>query len=196
MTGVQTCALPILAITTMTLLGKQTVGSGGASSISFTNIPQTYTDLKLVVSARGTASGVGDIDNYRVVFNGLDSSKSGIVALVIVSSASSYSYSELYAWLPSTGATSSTFSNTEFYIPNYSGSTYKSLSIDGVTEDNVTSNTGPYASLYAGLWSNSAPINSITLYPNGSANFAQYSTFYLYCISNSSTQNKIGRAHV
>ena len=66
------------------------------------------------------------------------------------------------------------------YIPNYSGSTYKSLSIDGVTEDNVTSNTGPYASLYAGLWSNSAPINSITLYPNGSANFAQYSTFTLY----------------
>ena len=33
-----------------------TVGSGGASSIDFTSIPQTYTDLVIKTSARNTST--------------------------------------------------------------------------------------------------------------------------------------------
>jgi hypothetical protein len=36
----------------------QTVGSGGATSITFNSIPQTFTDLKLSISIRGADSAL------------------------------------------------------------------------------------------------------------------------------------------
>jgi hypothetical protein len=56
-------------------------------------------------------------------------------------------------------ATANTFGNTEFYIPNYTSSNYKSFSVDGVTENNATA----AFALYAGLWSNTAAITSFRL---------------------------------
>ncbi len=41
---------------TMVALQTVTVGAGGSASISFSSIPQTYTDLKLVISPRNTAA--------------------------------------------------------------------------------------------------------------------------------------------
>jgi hypothetical protein len=38
------------------LIATTTVGSGGAASIDFTGIPQTYTDLFLVSSLRSNAA--------------------------------------------------------------------------------------------------------------------------------------------
>jgi hypothetical protein len=37
---------------TYKLIETVTVGSGGAANIEFTSIPQTYTDLKLVISGK------------------------------------------------------------------------------------------------------------------------------------------------
>jgi aspartate/tyrosine/aromatic aminotransferase len=42
----------------ITPIYTQTVGSGGALSIAFNNIPQFYTDLKVVISGRTTGGGV------------------------------------------------------------------------------------------------------------------------------------------
>ena len=39
---------------TYTLISSVTVGAGGASSIDFTSIPSTYTDLLVKISARST----------------------------------------------------------------------------------------------------------------------------------------------
>ena len=39
---------------TYELISSVTVGAGGTTSVSFASIPQTYTDLKLVGSARGS----------------------------------------------------------------------------------------------------------------------------------------------
>ena len=76
--------------------------------------------------------------------------------------------------------TASTFTNSEIYIPNYAGSSNKSISTDSVTENNATQ---AYASLVANLWSNTAAITSITLF-GGTGNFAEHSTAYLYGVSN------------
>ena len=79
--------------------------------------------------------------------------------------------------------TSNTFSNTEIYIPNYTSSNNKSISVDAVTES--TSNP-IYASIVAGLWANSSAISSIKLAPMyGSLSYVQYSTATLYGIKNS-----------
>jgi hypothetical protein len=77
-------------------------------------------------------------------------------------------------------ATASTFASADIYIPNYTSSDYKSISIDTVTEKNATD---AYMRLTAGLWSNTAAITSIGLNCSASGNFVQYSTFYLYGVA-------------
>ena len=160
------------------LLEKITVGAAGAASVTFANIPQTgYTDLKLVMSTRlDSASGANF--NY-VKFNG---SSTGFTIKTLEGSGSgagSGSASTGNAGLDEgTSYTANTFSNTEIYIPNYTSSNYKSYSVDTVTENNATQ---AYMEMVAGLWSNTAAITSVTVYPDtGGRNYVQYSTFYLY----------------
>jgi len=98
------------------------------------------------------------------------------------SAVSSSSDTNIYGgYVVPSSSTASTFCNNLVYVPNYASSNYKSVSIDSVTENNATS---AFASLWAGLWSNTAAINQITLVPNGVNNFAEFSTAYLYGVKN------------
>lgn len=166
---------------TFELISAVTVGSGGASSIDFSSIPSTYTDLCFKISARITRSGsVTDIMN--ISFNGTSTNESSRRLEGNGSSASSASNSLLLAYQASTtDATASTFGNGELYIPNYAGSTNKSASNDGVSENNGTT---AYAGFAANLWSNTAAINQVTFTPDGGSNFVQYSTIYCYGVKN------------
>jgi len=168
--------------TTYTLISSVTVGSGGAASIDFTSIPSTYTDLLVSMSLRSAGTGVST--RYAsVTFN---------------SNTSSYTYRRLYGNGSNAGSdngslriigtingsttTANTFSNLQLYIPNYAGSNNKSYSCESAEENNAT---GAELDMIAGLWSNTAAITSIKLESDqGSFNFAQYSTAYLYGISN------------
>jgi hypothetical protein len=163
-----------------------TVGSGGSSTLGFTSIPSTYTDLCIKISARGTvAPGFTDkwID-VSIGFNGAGSNVS-ITNRVLYglgnAAGSTTGTSTSGGAMPTSDATASTFSNTEIYIPNYTGSTNKSFSVDFVSENNATR---AVAALVAGLWSNTAAITSVTFYP-ASGNFAEYTTATLYGISKS-----------
>lgn len=162
--------------TTYQLISSVTVGSGGAANISFTSIPATYTDLKLVLSQRYTSGG-NVVDVVDVTFNST-SPATGRVLTGNGASAGSITSTRLGVGNGS-ASTASTFNNLELYVPNYTSSNYKSFSADSVTENNA-SDAG--ANLVAGIWQNTAVITSITL--SGSANMAQYSTAYLYGISN------------
>ena len=165
---------------TYTLIASSTVGSGGTGTITFSSIPATYTDLKIVASVRGNANYANQ--SYEIRPNG---STSSMTARRIYGSGSSAA-SDSTPYIEGVGntATASTFSNDEIYIPNYTSSNYKSISIDNVSENNATT---AYAMLSAFLWSNTAAITSIDLTTVGSGSplFVQYSTFYLYGIKNS-----------
>jgi hypothetical protein len=166
----------------MTLIATTTVGAGGASSIDFTSIPATpYTDLLVVVSGRSTATA-GD-DPMRVYFNG--STSSYTVRYLYGSgsgTASGTNGNYTGTTIPDANATSNTFGNVQIYIPNYAGSTNKSFSVDGVTENNGTT---ALQMISASLWSNTAAITSISLdLVNG--NFTQYATASLYGITKGS----------
>lgn len=168
---------------TYKLIETVTVGSGGAASIEFTSIPQTYTDLQLVVSGRSTGAVVAA--NISMTFNG---SATGYSTRNVWGNGSvvqndSSSTSFIYGSVAVSGAsaTASVFGNSSFYIPNYAGSTNKSVSMDFVTENNATT---AYNVLVAGFWSNTAAITQITMVLN-SGNFAQYSSASLYGIKNS-----------
>ena len=173
--------------TTMNLIAKQTVGSGGAASVTFSSIPQTFTDLKVVCSARASADMT-----YAVTFNGSATSYSGISlrgsgAATASYSTTAYAYGSTAVGLGYVNNVASTFTNCEIYIPNYTSSNNKSFSADNVQEQNTASPV--YANLTAGLWSNSAAITSVGL-KTESGTFTEFSEFTLYGISSSSTQNQ------
>jgi hypothetical protein len=168
---------------TFELIASSTVGAGGAANIEFTSITSTWTDLCIKFSLRDTNSSV--TENIKITFNGVGgTSYSERLLYGSGSAAQSYNQSGVaYAYYQySTGAlaTSSTFANGEFYIPNYAGSTNKSFSSDSVAENNATSTS---MGLTAALFSNTSAITSIKL-SSPAGTFVQYSTAYLYGVKN------------
>jgi hypothetical protein len=166
---------------TMERIQTVTVGSGGAATIEFTSIPQTYNDLKIVVSARTSTNDGSAWLNLSMTFNNSATSYSG--KLIYGNGTSVASINEDTTAIPirpsSSLATASTFGSAEVYIPNYGGSTNKSFSIDNVSENNATA---ALQGLTAGLWSNTSAITSIKLTPF-SGNLVQHSTATLYGIT-------------
>ena len=162
-----------------------TVGAAGASTIDFTSIPATYTDLVVKLTTRDTAV-TANTGAVKVTFNSSATSYTNKYltgsgsAVATGTTGTTYINAGLNGVMPTTGNTASTFSNIEIYIPNYAGSTNKSVSVDAVGENNATA---AYAGLVDGLWSNTAAITSISIAPT--TLFAQYSSATLYGIKNS-----------
>ena len=170
---------------TYTPIATVTVGSGGSSSIDFTSIPGTYTDLCLLTSIRGNQdngiiyyvrfnSDGGNNYSYRYILK--DSSDP-----TVVSSSGSAQNKLLLGIVGGATPTASTFSNDMLYIPNYTSSNNKSLSFDSTMENNSTMQ---WMSLAAGLWSSSSAITSISIFPNTNV-WIQHSSATLYGIKNS-----------
>lgn len=169
----------------LVLVSTVTVGSGGASTISFASIPAAATDLYLVLNLRSSwGSQVNMVINsdtdaanyaYRRLF-GTGSAASS------AQNDGSYGYAILVIGATAPGDTASTFSNSSIYIPNYTSTTAKSISVDGVTENNATA---AYQILQANLYRGTSAITNITLsQPAGT--FDQYSTASLYTITKGS----------
>jgi len=175
---------------TFTQIGSAVVvGGAGSSSVEFTSIPSTYTDLVVIGSTRSSSTDLSLL--YR-----LNSTTSGYTGKYLGGTGSAAESGNLTTLTAGAGGTwgragnagnnsssmtASTFSNWQMYIPNYAGSTNKSISFDSVVENNSTT---AYAELDALLWSNTAAITSIAFAINGSGSFVQHSTFYLYGVSN------------
>jgi hypothetical protein len=167
---------------TFQLIASATVGSTAVATIDFTSIPSTYTDLCLKLSAR-----LDDPGTYFYIYIGFNGTTYNTATKYIQGAGSgtpnSGTDSTGYVGIvDSAGATANTFSNNEIYIPNYAGSTNKSISVDGTMETNATAS---YMHLVSGLWSNTAAINQVTLKTAGANKFLQYTTAYLYGIKNS-----------
>jgi hypothetical protein len=166
------------------LLEKITVGATAISTVTFSGIPQTgYTDLVVKMSTRrdsGANDGIGIRFNGSSAGNYSMRNLSGDGSSAASSNAASVSAIYGYGTNNWATATASTFSNAEFYIPNYTSSNAKSISLDGVIENNAT---GSFMALTAGLWSLTSAITSIDILPLSGGSFVQYSTFYLYGVA-------------
>jgi len=159
----------------ITKIATVTVGAGGASSIDFTSIPGTYTDLMVVASMRNSAN------NNPWIQLKINGSTASITTRILFTdsggSASSFTNTaDNFFIYPTSGSTSNTFGIGKAYFPNYSGSTNKSISIESNMETNAT---GSYNMMSAGLWSNTAAITSLSLVALQDSH-AQYSTATLY----------------
>ena len=163
---------------TYKLIETVTVGSGGAASIEFTSIPQTYTDLVLKHSIRTNRDLF--IDGVNVSFNGSTSNFTSRRILGDGSNVASNTPIGQIGLANGDPSTANIFGNTQAYIPNYTGSNYKSWSLEMVMEDNTTYGRND---LMAGLWSDTSAITSITLTPLIGTIILQYSSASLYGIS-------------
>ena len=167
---------------TMLLIARQTL-SVDTASVTFSNIPQTYTDLRLVVSARTDRANNGD--SMYLQFNGDTTSANYSNRILYGTGSSAVSITSATAILLTQGAcgssdTANTFGSSEAYIPNYTGSTTKSVSHQGNSETNAATS---YMSVDAGLWSGTAPITSMLLRPGNGTAFRSGSTFFLYGVT-------------
>lgn len=166
--------------TTCKLIAKTTLGSA-ASSIEFTNIPGTYTDLFILTSLRTASSSNGDDTLVRFNSSTTNYSYRFLSGSGITTSSSSGSVTgALGPYANANTSTSNTFGNGEIYIPNYAGSTNKSISVTSAMENNATS-----AVIYAAasLWSDTSAITTVTIVSNTSSNFAANSSAFLYGIT-------------
>lgn len=152
-----------------------------ASTVTFSNIPQGYTDLKIAVSARNTLTGGGNWSDFLIKYNSATTTYTQRYVFGNGSTASSGTggYSAGYGGnIPTADTTANTFGNIEIYIPNYRSSNQKSFSFDSVTENNATS---AIAMLGASLWNGTSAITSIEL-SSANGSLVANSTFTLYGI--------------
>jgi len=162
----------------MTLISTVTIGSGGATSIDFNSIPQTYTDLVLITAIRnGTGATASGGRVFKALLNGSSSSRT--IKYLNGAGNAIYAGNLDYFWVNGSTDESNAFGNTQIYIPNYAGAQNKVMSIDSVGETNGTT---AEMSLTAVSWANTAAITSISISATVLGNVAQYSTASLYGI--------------
>lgn len=164
----------------MQIIQHQELASTQAS-ITFSSIPQTFTDLLVVTSLRSSRSAVAE--QVLISLNGSTSSFTVRTLYGNGSSVASFTSARDTVNAPGATATANTFSNSSIYLPNYTSASNKSFSSDDVTENNGTES---YQFIIAGLWSNTAAITSLALTPGAGGSFVQYSSATLYGIKSGS----------
>jgi hypothetical protein len=160
-----------------------------SSTITFSSIPQTFTDLKITMSARGSGNETAD-SNCWLRVNGISTGSiywlnrfqyidSGITTGTFTSSAD-----QLYLDRgPVTGALApaNTFSNADILMPSYTNSFSKSIFINGTCETQ-TDATATFGTCQNSDFINmSAGISSITF---GGTTYQVGTTIRLYGIKN------------
>jgi hypothetical protein len=165
--------------TTMVLIAKDTV-AGTPASVAFNNIPQSFTDLVVEVSGRGSNSYLfarfnGDTaNNYSL--RRLEATGSSVS-----SQASTGQNALLLGVMNNTSMTANTFSSGTLYIPNYTQAQAKAVNATTCQEAAATSKL---INIAAGLWSSTGAITSISFTSNapGAGTIAAGTSFYLYGI--------------
>ena len=169
-------------------LDSVTVGSGGAASVTFSNISQNYTDLIIKVSARTDRAAIHDWLTMRI--NGSTTNYSDYALYADWTTAqTNYNLgganSIMYlGFINGASGTASTFSNMDITIPNYTTQSNKTIFHKSAIENNTDGGSSQkFVSVGSGYSYNYVDsINTIRLAAIGS--FVQHSTFTLYGILN------------
>ena len=150
------------------------------ATVTFTNIPQGYQDLFIVMYAR--SSGNSSSGTVEGRFNGDTSSNYSFTYLNGNGSGAASgrgSSATIFAAGRATGTSvsSSIFSTSTLYILNYANTTtYKTCLERGADDENGSGVT----EMWVSLWRSTSAITSISLATPGQTNFASGTTIALY----------------
>jgi hypothetical protein len=166
-------------------IATQTVGSGGASSVTFSGIPSVYKHLQIRGIARATDTGATGFVGMQ--FNsdtGSNYSRHIILADGVNNPPQGYSYASQtkagLSYVPAASSGANMFGGFIADILDYS-STSKNKVIRSLGGYNNNGSSGfSYLNLNGSSWMSTNAVTSITLFTD--ANIAQYSSFALYGI--------------
>ena len=163
-------------------LGMVSVGSAGASTITFSSIPSTYKHLQIRAIARTARNEPEDYiylrfnsdtgNNYA--WHNIEASGSNVVANPIPSTAQIFT---IFTTTAQSGA--NIFGTGIVDILDYEN-TSKYKTVRTLTGDDK--NGSGFMVFASGLWQNTNAVSTITLTNHGATNFQQYSQFALYGI--------------
>jgi len=160
-------------------IATTTVGSGGASSITFSSIPSTYTHLQIRAITKNTSSS-----NFAAMRFNSDTASNysahyldGDGASATAGAASNYDRS--YFGYTSTSSQTNIFGVSVIDILDYAN-TNKFKTVRGLTGVDVNG-SGGYIELNSSSWRSTSAITNINIFFS-SNNFAEYSSFALYGI--------------
>jgi hypothetical protein len=162
-------------------IATTTVGAGGASSITFSSIPSTYTHLQIRTLARD--SRANSATNLTIQFNGDTAANYADHVLygnatTAVSGADVSQTSAVTIRAAGNNATANSFGAGIIDILDYANTNkYKTLRSLSGFDDNGSGQIW----LISSLWMSASAINSITISPTTSP-ILQYSSFALYGI--------------
>ena len=137
------------------------------SSVTFSSIPQTYTDLVIVVSAY-TVNG-GSFSNIQTPYNGDTTNSNYAYGLMYSQGDSSSSGGSNAAWWGYIGGNAGAYSTMQAHIMNYSSTNRFKTTI--ITESNGVVNNPAFAfEVSVMTWKNTAAITSMVIgFSNGGA---------------------------
>jgi hypothetical protein len=171
-------------VSTYTPIASVTLSSA-QSSVTFSGIPQTYTDLVLVANGRTSADGIyvnlrlnNDTSNTlsatRLLGNGSSASSSRATA------------QSLLTLTPNTAWDTTNPGTIIVQIQNYSNTTTnKTMLVRGNIE---RPGVGGEVSAIVGMWASTAAVNRVD-FSTGSSTFLAGTTFNLYGVANASITN-------
>jgi hypothetical protein len=169
---------------TFSAIATVTVGSGGTANIEFTNIPASYTDLKLMLSGRTSNNDSLHYGPIYITFNNDTSAIYDNLRLMAygttVLAGSDINQNNAASATNGSSATTSAFSANEYYIPNYASNVNKPWLADYAVETNDANNN--LMSLAANWAETTSAISSIKIAATGGQTIVQYSTATLYGI--------------
>ena len=160
-------------------IATTTLGSA-ASSITFSSIPSTYTDLRLVIVGSGSTAGSAF---YGFRFNNDSGANYSVTSIYGTgSSAASLRYtSENSGYIDPVSQIPSTITMGVMNVFSYAGSANKTV----LTEYNADVNgSGGIVERSVNLWNSTAAINTITILSRSAATYAAGTTATLYGIKN------------
>lgn len=148
-------------------IGVPQVLAASAGSITFSGVPQVFSALRVVWSAR---SDSGIPATYMCLRLNGDTTNSYLWQINQANGATSQSGNSgpslvsmiKMGTMAAATATAGYIGAGEFVIPNPGGNTYKAPS---GSSNSAASNTNTYSGAYGGLWVNTAAVTSLTLLP-------------------------------
>ena len=185
--GTLSTGAPPVSPTSYESIATVTAGSGGAASLTFSSIPQTYKHLQIRGIVRSDRSG-NAAETMKYQFNSDTSlTTSSVHAMTtqgnsVTSGGAANYFTYISEYIPAPYISTNTFAGIITDILDYTDTNKNKVVKTMVGFDNNGGGYNGYLQFVSDSWMNTSAISSITITSNTSAYMSQYSSFALYGI--------------
>lgn len=170
-----------MANTYVKIGSAQVTNPSGEAYIEFASIPNTYTDLVIMMSIRSAASFVAD-DLY-LTLNGSTSNMQWRrwYSVQVSTQGSDSGTGNIVSAFPGANAPANMFGNLNLYLASYANTSYIKTNFSTAIVENTVQRGDNY--MFSAYWNSTSAISTIRL--SGAGNLVQHSMATLYGIKNS-----------